>query len=391
MNKDNYMFPKKSELKHLTISEMNLSVPDLKNIFEAKSVAVGKWLMNVIEKGLEKGNLKVNDVLPSKPEFAYYLGVSIGTMQNAFRYIEDLGYVESKQCIGTLVRDYKKPVVTLRKLTSKRDIAANAIKRYILSNGLKVGKNMPSSRTLSVITGFTANTVRLAMENLAIQGILEHKYKNSSEYGWILKTTDFEIEEKSESTKVTTLVDMVVKDLENYISSNLNVGDRLPSHMVLAKELKASIKTVHDALNILAENGVLLSKRGRYGTTVIKMPNDKTIELKPETSIFAPASDTAFYHYEKTQNYIKKLIVGNYQIGDKLPSISSLSKELDLSENTIRKALHNLADEGYLVFSRGRYGGTFIIDMPEVENHSFKWLAVNPQYAHEYGRDIVEN
>jgi hypothetical protein len=43
------------------------------------------------------------------------------------------------------------------------------------------------------------------------------------------------------------------------------------------------------------------------------------------------------------------------------------------------------------VFSRGRYGGTFIIDMPEVENHSFKWLAVNPQYAHEYGRDIVEN
>lgn len=391
MNKDNYMFPKKSELKRLTISEMNVSVPDLKNIFEAKSVAVGKWLMKVIEDGLEKGTLKVNDILPSKPEFAYYLGVSIGTMQNAFRYIEDLGYVESKQCIGTLIRDYKKPAVTLRKLTSKRDMAANAIKRYIISDGLKVGKHMPSSRTLSVITGFTANTVRLAMENLAIQGILEHKYKNSSEYGWVLKSTDFDISDEVESSKATTLVDMVVKDLENYISSNLNVGDRLPSHMVLAQELKASIKTVHDALNILSANGILLAKRGRYGTTVVKMPNDKSVDLKPETSIFAPAADTAFYHYEKTQNYIKNLIVNNYQIGDKLPSISELSKELDLSENTVRKAFHNLAQEGYLVFSRGRYGGTFVIDMPEVESQSFKWLAIDPQYAKEYGKTTANN
>ena len=77
------------------------------------------------------------------------------------------------------------------------------------------------------------------------------------------------------------------------------------------------------------------------------------------------------------------MIAEEYDIGEKLPSIIEMSKMLDLSPNTIRKAFHNLAKEGYLVFSRGRYGGTFIIDIPEVEQQTFKWLAVNPQYVME--------
>lgn len=129
---------------------------------------------------------------------------------------------------------------------------------------------------------------------------------------------------------------------------------------------------------------MLLSRRGRYGTSVIKLPNSESFSQKPETSIFAPAQDTAFYHYEKTQEHIKRMIAQDYEIGDKLPSIVELSKKLDLSPNTIRKAFHNLAKDGYLVFSRGRYGGTFVIDIPEVEAQAFKWLAVNPKYAQEY-------
>ena len=80
------------------------------------------------------------------------------------------------------------------------------------------------------------------------------------------------------------------------------------------------------------------------------------------------------------------MIANEYNIGDKLPSIMELSNMLDLSPNTIRKAFHNLAKEGYLVFSRGRYGGTFVIDIPEIEAQTFKWLAVNPQYAKEYSK-----
>ena len=78
------------------------------------------------------------------------------------------------------------------------------------------------------------------------------------------------------------------------------------------------------------------------------------------------------------------MIATEYEVGDKLPSIQELSVKLDLSPNTVRKAFHNLANDGYLVFSRGRYGGTFVIDIPELEQQTFKWLAVNPQYAKEY-------
>ncbi|MPN39786.1 hypothetical protein SDC9_187318 [bioreactor metagenome] len=114
------------------------------------------------------------------------------------------------------------------------------------------------------------------------------------------------------------------------------------------------------------------------------MPNESDFFPKKETSIFASAQETAFYNYEKTQNHIKALIAQNYQIGSKLPSIVQLSKELDLSPNTIRKAFNNLAKDGYLRFERGRYGGTFVMDIPETSSPAFKWLAVSPKYVQVY-------
>ena len=182
----------------------------------------------------------------------------------------------------------------------------------------------------------------------------------------------------------STLVKKVENDLKNYITQNLKTGDKIPAHAELSKELSVSIKTIHDALKVLIDEGILLARRGRYGTTVLRMPFETKVSEKPETSIFAPAPETAFYYYERTQNHIKKMIAENYEIGSKLPSITELSKELDLSPNTIRKAFHNLANEGYLAFSRGRYGGTFVIDIPETDEQAFKWLAVNPKYAEVY-------
>ena len=75
------------------------------------------------------------------------------------------------------------------------------------------------------------------------------------------------------------------------------------------------------------------------------------------------------------------MIAENYNIGSKLPSIMTLSREMDLSPNTIRKAFHNLAKAGYLKFSRGRYGGTFVTDIPSTGEDAFKWIAVSPQYT----------
>lgn len=387
-SQDKYIFPKKSDLVQIDINMVDCELPDLKNTDEAKSIVIGKWLSGWIEQALSEGKIKVNNILPSKSEFAYLLGVSIGTVQNAVRYIEDLGYVESKQCIGTLVKDYRNKTVTIRKLTSKRDLAVEAIKRYILTDGFKIGSKLPSSRTIATITGFGANTTRLALEYLAAVNIVTQRYSNAKDSAWIVNTLDFSVDNQVRYN-AETLVDMLVKDIESYISANLKIGDRMPSHFELAQNLKASVKSVHDALKILNDKGILLSRRGRYGTSVVKLPNMSVVQ-KPETSIFAPAKDTAFYHYEKTQNYIKRMIANDYEIGDKLPSILELSKALDLSPNTIRKAFQNLAKEGYLVFSRGRYGGTFVIDIPEIESQTFKWLAVNPQYAKEY-QNLSEN
>ena len=61
--------------------------------------------------------------------------------------------------------------------------------------------------------------------------------------------------------------------------------------------------------------------------------------------------------------------------------MEALSERFDVSSNTIRKALQNLSKQGYVNFQRGRYGGTFVSDIPEQEgNEAFRWLAVSPQY-----------
>lgn len=376
---EKYSCPQKSELKKLSINEISTNLPELKNISESKAVAIGKWLISEIE---NCKYIKANSLLPTKPELAYLLGVSIGTIQNALRYVEDLGYVESKQCIGTIIRDRKNSESNIRKLTSKREIAINSIKKLICENNIKIGSLLPSSRIISTQIGCSANTTRLALEYLGTQGIIEHKFKNSKESGWILKNLDFDFEDNFSEN--ITLVKKVENDLKAYITANLKIGDKLPAHAELSEKLSASIKTIHDALKSLIDEGILLARRGRYGTTIIKMPNSDISSTKKETSIFAPAPDTAFYYYEKTQNHIKKMIAENYEIGAKLPSILEFSKQLDLSPNTIRKAFHNLAKEGYLAFSRGRYGGTFVIDIPDTDEQAFKWLAVNPKYAEVY-------
>ena len=126
MKEVKYVLPQKSSLKQIKVSDIEIDLPDLKNISESKAIAIAKWMINWIDSDV---NVKPNFLLPSKPDLAYLLGVSIGTIQNSLRYIEDLGYVESKQCIGTIIRDRKNSSTCIRKLTSKREITINAIKK----------------------------------------------------------------------------------------------------------------------------------------------------------------------------------------------------------------------------------------------------------------------
>ena len=183
------------------------------------------------------------------------------------------------------------------------------------------------------------------------------------------------------NTDEETLVSKVKNDLKKYICDNFKVGDKLPAHNQLAEMLNVSMKTIHSAVQILVKENMLLPRRGAYGTIITNTSMNSAFEPRREMSIFAPAKETAFYHYQKIQNKIKNIISENYDIGSKLPSINEFSLMLDVSPNIIRKALSNLAKDGILRFTRGRYGGTYVIDMPDVAEQTFRWLAVNPQYV----------
>lgn len=354
----------KNKLTKLTVSDINRPLPDLQNA--VKTEAIANWLMSWLDSNELEGSL-----LPTKAEFAYHLGVSLGTVQNVFKILENKHYIFLKQRVGAIITN--KNDITLRKQTSKADIAVEIIKDFILSSDLNVGDKFVSARKLSQLTKISLNTVRVAIDKLLSEKILE-----STDNCLILKNKDFKVQ-KSHSTE--TLVDKVKKDLKKYVSENFKIGEKLPSNTELAQKMNVSVKTVHNAIKLLEKENMLLSRRGTYGTIVTNTSMNSAFEPRREMSIFAPAQETAFYHYQKTQNKIKRIISENYSIGSKLPTIKQFSEQMDLSPNTIRKALNNLAKEGILRFSRGRYGGIFVIDMPDIEEQTFRWLAVNPKYA----------
>jgi len=386
----------KSTLRRIEISELPKKLPDFKNSTLTKDNALAQWMQEWISNGLKEGKLQKNDLLPKKADLANFFGVSIGTVQNAIRYIEDNGYVESKQRIGTLIKDSQDTSTQLRKQTSKRDQAIVSLKKLIIDNKYAIDEPLPSSRELSKMIGSASNTTRLALEYLASIGVIESKGCRGNKANWILRKmpelTEAEISKDIETLSTDTLVNQVERDLKEYINLNCKVGDKLPPHFELSNILKVSIKTVHDAMRRLIDQGILRSKRGRYGTTIMRLPSESSLQPKQENSIFASAAEASFYNYEKVEKHIKHLIRKNYKVGDKLPAMGKLAQELDVSSNTIRKALQRLSENNIVEFSRGRYGGTFVTKLPEEsETSTFTWLSINPEHVAAYKKSPVTN
>ncbi len=377
---------KKVELRRIEVSELPNKLPDFKNSSGTKDSLLANWLISWIENGLKSGKLAKNVLLPKKSSLASYLGVSIGTVQTAIRFVEDKGYVESKQRIGTFISDVENQSRELRKQTSKRDQAVSALKKIILENKYTVGSQLPSSRELAKAIGSAPNTTRLALEFLAGSGVIQPKDITSSKSSWILKQLpEIETETDNLSLESDTLVDKVERDLKDLIVKRFKVSDKLPSHFELAEILRVSIKTVHDAMKRLTAQGILSSKRGRYGTSIVRIPTQALKEISIEESIFASADEASFYNYEKVEQHLKHLIKEDFKVNDKLPSMGKLANQLKVSSNTIRKALQRLSEQNIVKFSRGRYGGTFVIGMPKIEETAkFTWLSINPEHAALY-------
>ena len=372
------------EQRKININEFPSEIPDFTSSFEPKDSLIKKWIINWILSAIDKKTVKENDILPNKTDISNYLGVSVGTVQNAIRYVEDEGYLKSKQRLGTMISNVTNPISEIRKSTSKRDKSIIAVQRVIMQEQYEIGKQIPSTRKMAEMIGVSQNTVRLAYEYLYRIGIIDSKKVRGNDSNWILKdhpTVSDEALKSSENINADTLVKKITTDIKKYLSENYNIGDKIPSHEDLAKTLNVSVKTVHDCIQQLGKDGIIISRRGRYGTVLAKDPFNVTFVPLKESSIFAKAEDAAFYSYEKIESKIINMIKNNYKAGDKLPSMKELSAKFDVSTNTIRKALNSLSSQGYITFGRGRFGGTFLIEVPEtLERQSYQWLSINPDF-----------
>ena len=341
----------KNNARIITISEMAPHIHNFNNN-ENKVDKIFLWLKNWLEQSIKTNQIKYGDKLPLKEDLAFHIGVSTGTIQNVYRRLEDYGLVESKQRIGTFVinknNNKKNP-----KMTSKKDSAIETLKIFI-KNNYQQGEKLFSTRKLAKILEISNTIIQLALQNLTYENILEKKNKY-----YYVKKTNYEVKQIENKT----LAEKTAEKIEKYIKSTNNKEKKIKSHKEFSKMYNVSLKTIHDALKILSKKGLIYSRRGRYGTT-----------LTNENKLPKP------YFYEEIENKIKHYIAKNCNIGDKLPTIENLSKTFKVSTKTIKRALDNLSDDGYITFTRGRSGGTFVTDIPTMNKENYKWLAISSEY-----------
>ncbi|SEN85207.1 transcriptional regulator, GntR family [Mesobacillus persicus] len=79
--------------------------------------------------------------------------------------------------------------------------------------------------------------------------------------------------------------------------------------------------------------------------------------------------------YHQIENQIKALISsGQLKTGTPLPSIRALSKDLEISVITIRRAYQNLEYQGFIKTTQGK--GTFVADIEDALKEKVKVEAV---------------
>ncbi|GAA3583881.1 GntR family transcriptional regulator [Amycolatopsis ultiminotia] len=87
--------------------------------------------------------------------------------------------------------------------------------------------------------------------------------------------------------------------------------------------------------------------------------------VSADAALFRPVrAGNAFE--ETVERLLQAIRLGVVGAGDRLPSERELAERLGVSRVTLREAIRALADAGYVVSRRGRYGGTFVSEsLPE--------------------------
>ena len=80
-----------------------------------------------------------------------------------------------------------------------------------------------------------------------------------------------------------------------------------------------------------------------------------------ETAVLRPLR-TGNAFEDTVERLLQMIRLGIVAPGEALPAERDLAARFEVSRDTLREAIRSLADAGYLVSKRGRYGGTFVVD-----------------------------
>lgn len=367
-------------MKHLTLDDIKIAKPDF-NSKKPKGQIVSSWLIEWVKHSLECGIADFGDFIPSKEALASFLNVSTATVQNSIREVKNLGYFCSKQSIGTYIADFYSKDIKDEDELYHGTITECKIKKIVLDKGIRLNASIPSIKELSNLTNISQNTIRFSLLNLSNKGYLKKIRLHGNKYSWIY-AKEFELSKEEITNGINdedfTLTHQLVDKIQKYIEKTYKPGEKIIPNQAFSRMFDVSIKTVNDAMKILNSRKIILSRRGRYGTIYLgAVKNAKTDFLTPERKKL-PVSQNYIYSWQKALGHLKKYIAENYEVGDKIAPIRELASILNVSPNTIRRALSEMFENNYLVSRRGKTGGIFITDMPQAEGEAYRWLAINP-------------
>ncbi|WP_022890965.1 FadR/GntR family transcriptional regulator [Agromyces italicus] len=84
-------------------------------------------------------------------------------------------------------------------------------------------------------------------------------------------------------------------------------------------------------------------------------------EVLRASLLFTPARPANAFE-ETVQRLLQSIRLGLVGPGERLPAERELATMLEVSRDTLREAIGSLAEAGWVVSRRGRYGGTFVCD-----------------------------
>ena len=162
-------------MKKISIHETSQIMPDYNKA--SKEDIVLNWLLEMRNYVLVNKIADFGDLIPSKKEISEFLNISTGTVQNAIKIAEDLGFFSSRQCIGTKITDPNDKLSEI-KMFSKKDKALVEIKKLLFESNFGENEIIPNIIEIASEINTSQNTTRLALKTLIEDGILRREYKN---------------------------------------------------------------------------------------------------------------------------------------------------------------------------------------------------------------------